>query len=543
MRLKQNNTGKNLITYVYDNTSQKLTVSRTTNAQDLVYYEYWTAKGSPSSVSAEIANTLITVALILKELSTGTEQYAILPPSGTTDFTSLNTGSVYMLYAVNLRNVVAGYSGSDVDIAHQLGLVYFPTGEPDILVNSKGGTTIVISTSDKADYDIVKNTDLYEQISLTDEYVEIYAISTTDPILETLALQSGRTTLDAVIEYAYTGVYDPTKTKMGIAFGVSPGTPGIVGASPLYYTGTSEGTYTYIIEIYDSLGVLLTSKTDSFNMSIYLNAMFHATLDYTNPKTFTFVNYSLGGATSWNWDFGDGSTSPDEDPGNHTYDDDGIYTVTLIISKAGVPDSTFTTNVSVGTLSCIDLVDTDFHRTACHEYTLKVEEYTNHPRTIYVKDMNENIISEYTAEIGVDLISITTPKDGAWIIESWYDKDGTFTLISQYPLYDLCDAYNCYMTLINSMHCPTNSECDEILKEEQMVREALNRLSGMMYFLDQLIRLESDSYLGIHIIEETRMSKILDVQNLFDKLELTINNCSSCCGETTSDDSECSTCN
>jgi len=49
------------------------------------------------------------------------------------------------------------------------------------------------------------------------------------------------------------------------------------------------------------------------------------------PLTVNFTDQSTGQITSWSWDFGDGSTSTEQSP-SHTYNNSGIYTVTLTVA-------------------------------------------------------------------------------------------------------------------------------------------------------------------------------------------------------------------
>ena len=51
------------------------------------------------------------------------------------------------------------------------------------------------------------------------------------------------------------------------------------------------------------------------------------------PLTVTFTDRSTGDPTAWNWDFGDGTDSTDQNP-VHTYTSAGTYTVTLTVSNA-----------------------------------------------------------------------------------------------------------------------------------------------------------------------------------------------------------------
>jgi len=55
--------------------------------------------------------------------------------------------------------------------------------------------------------------------------------------------------------------------------------------------------------------------------------------------TVSFTDLSTGGPSSWLWDFGDGSTSSEQNP-SHTYAAAGTYEVSLTVSNSGGSDST-----------------------------------------------------------------------------------------------------------------------------------------------------------------------------------------------------------
>jgi PKD repeat protein len=57
-------------------------------------------------------------------------------------------------------------------------------------------------------------------------------------------------------------------------------------------------------------------------------------LDGNAPQTVTFASLCSDDADSYYWDFGDGSGSKEKDP-VHVYSDEGIYTVILVVNKAG----------------------------------------------------------------------------------------------------------------------------------------------------------------------------------------------------------------
>lgn len=76
------------------------------------------------------------------------------------------------------------------------------------------------------------------------------------------------------------------------------------------------------------------------NMGTELIAFFSASKTTTGPgKDIQFTDYSNGTPTEWLWDFGDGSSSTEQNP-VHSYSNLGDYTVSLTVSDAD--DSTST---------------------------------------------------------------------------------------------------------------------------------------------------------------------------------------------------------
>ena len=49
------------------------------------------------------------------------------------------------------------------------------------------------------------------------------------------------------------------------------------------------------------------------------------------PLVVNFIDKSIGTVNSWNWSFGDGMTSNEQNP-SHTYNNLGSYTVTLSVT-------------------------------------------------------------------------------------------------------------------------------------------------------------------------------------------------------------------
>lgn len=64
------------------------------------------------------------------------------------------------------------------------------------------------------------------------------------------------------------------------------------------------------------------------------------------PLSVNFIDLSTGSPTSWNWNFGDGSSISTLQNPNHVFTDTGIYTVTLTAMKTG-SNSTVSKNITV----------------------------------------------------------------------------------------------------------------------------------------------------------------------------------------------------
>jgi PGF-pre-PGF domain-containing protein len=62
----------------------------------------------------------------------------------------------------------------------------------------------------------------------------------------------------------------------------------------------------------------------------------------TAPLSVAFTDTSTGSPTAWNWDFGDGANSTEQNP-THTYSVVGTYTVNLTVSNANGKNSKFAT--------------------------------------------------------------------------------------------------------------------------------------------------------------------------------------------------------
>jgi len=191
---------------------------------------------------------------------------------------------------------------------------------------------------------------------------------------------------------------------------------GSVGAGPrpdhIYQT---PGAYTV------TLTASNPSMTNSLTKNQYVTVLNLPRADFTAsvtrggaPLAVTFTDKSLGAPTSWNWDFGDGSTSAVQNP-THTYSQLGTYTVTLTATNSNGSDTTAKANYIVVTLAPVA------------DFTVN-QRVGNAPFIVQFQDLSTN-------------------NPTSWL---WQFGDGT-TSTEQNPIhsYPIIGAYNVTLTVSN----------------------------------------------------------------------------------------------
>ena len=117
-------------------------------------------------------------------------------------------------------------------------------------------------------------------------------------------------------------------------------------------TGLLAGTYTYNL-------VLLTNDPENPTVTIAVNMEVQAFPQAAFNGNFLicdgygyFNDQTLNDPTSWNWDFGDGNTSDEQNP-THFFENNGTYTVTLeACNDLGCNEATQTVEVNFAMMFC-----------------------------------------------------------------------------------------------------------------------------------------------------------------------------------------------
>jgi len=105
-------------------------------------------------------------------------------------------------------------------------------------------------------------------------------------------------------------------------------------------TFSNPGTYTITLIVKNSSGINSIQKTDYITVYPYPTANFSGNLPGgvgCVPTNASFTDLSTpgqGSITSWQWDFGDGTASPSQNP-SHTFKNTGYYAVSLTVINSG----------------------------------------------------------------------------------------------------------------------------------------------------------------------------------------------------------------
>ncbi|MGZ5280719.1 MAG: PKD domain-containing protein [Bacteroidia bacterium] len=116
-----------------------------------------------------------------------------------------------------------------------------------------------------------------------------------------------------------------------------------------YYKDTGKFTVTLVVKGANGCRTALT-KTHLIRISLPNDSFAAGPKEGCIPLKVNFKNYTTSPLpiTSWKWDFGDGTTSTDKDPGSHTYTKEGKYTAKLIIGNAKGCYDSFAVNIKAG---------------------------------------------------------------------------------------------------------------------------------------------------------------------------------------------------
>ncbi len=105
------------------------------------------------------------------------------------------------------------------------------------------------------------------------------------------------------------------------------------------HTFSAQGSFSVTLTVASGSETKSTSRLITVISTAALDASFtYSPASPVEGQALLFTDSSLGGPTSWLWDFGDGTTSASQNP-SHTYTNAGSYNVTLRASRGSGSDT------------------------------------------------------------------------------------------------------------------------------------------------------------------------------------------------------------
>lgn len=156
-----------------------------------------------------------------------------------------------------------------------------------------------------------------------------------DPPTAGFTVASATVPVNSVVNFTNTSTGDPTE----FAWDFGDGASSVATSPPHGYS--SPGTYEVTLTARNAGGSDSITKT-----IVVIDPPIASFTQTVNELAVTFADTSANDPTSWDWDFGDGTSSAAQNP-TKTYAAAGTYTVTLIATNDAGSSAPFTTTVQV----------------------------------------------------------------------------------------------------------------------------------------------------------------------------------------------------
>jgi len=160
------------------------------------------------------------------------------------------------------------------------------------------------------------------------------------------------------------------------------------------HTYTDDGQFIVCLTVFDDWGPCEDTYCDTIFIELpqLCEADFEFTNEGTNAFEFTFTDLSTGSIDAWEWDFGDGSTSEEQNP-THIYADTGTFEVCLSVFNM---DSLLFCNSTI----CYSLMVSAPIPTCQASFQAEVDMGPNKPNLYHFTDLSQGEPDEWLWDFG-----------------------------------------------------------------------------------------------------------------------------------------------
>ena len=172
--------------------------------------------------------------------------------------------------------------------------------------------------------------------------------------------------------------------------------PGLLTMTSSSSFSVPTGFYYYVYDLEVRPGELCISDPDTVTVTPVVSLF---EFEDGGNATLSFTDASIG-ATSWAWEFGDGQSSTEQNP-VHTYDEEGVYTITLTINDGICASSqTYDVLISSSTDGTRPLALTLQPNPASGLATIRLNEAVTEDLDIRVRDYSGKLVHTYLMSAG-----------------------------------------------------------------------------------------------------------------------------------------------
>jgi PKD repeat protein len=244
--------------------------------------------------------------------------------------------------------------------------------------------------------------------------------------------------------------------------------------NPLF-TYTEAGLFTVVLTVSDGSNTDTETKVDYITVGESIVADFEAIpLSGLVPLEVQFTDLSTGNPTSWEWDFdNDGTVDSNEQYPLFTYNEAGLYTVTLTVSDGSNTD----TETKVDYITAGEPIVADFEASPLSGLV---------PLEVQFTDLSTGGFTELVRESKYSDNSKIVENDNSREITSWqwdFDNDGTIDSNEQNPLFTYNEAglFTVTLTVSDGSNTDTETKVDYITVGESIVADfEASPLSGLV---------------------------------------------------------------